>query len=334
MKKIIILFAIIGILSGCSYQNELIFKGYNEKGIKYFQNQNYALAKESFQKSIEFLPKWELIADNNMQTTLYETKNYTEAEKKYYQLIETKCNIEKQQNISPYCENIFYGLGNTLYRLGEQKKEAEQKNKWQEAIKNYEKTLQINPDNVWAKENIAFIKKRLSEIENKEQQNDGQNKDGQNSKQENTNSNSKEKQDQSAADKEKQENGSDSNQTKNNDNSQNTSDEKNADKQASKEGGNEEENNEIAPSRLPEEIQKGLEEYQKQLEDSESQNQQFFQRNSNAQQNQNNDPLDNLFENDPFFQEFFQDDAMMQQFFGNNQKNFNNNLPNENEKDW
>ena len=58
-------------------------------------------------------------------------------------------------------------MGNTNYRMG----------KLTEAIKNYEDTLEINPDDEDAKHNIEFVRKKLEE-EKEKQKKESQDKEG------------------------------------------------------------------------------------------------------------------------------------------------------------
>lgn len=318
MKKILILLFFSIFLSGCSYKNELFFKRNNQQGIISFQEQQYELAQENYQKSISFLPDWSWITENNISGVLYESKKFKEAETLYSKLAETKCNIAKNETISPFCENIFYGLGNTFYRLGESEKEEKQMNQWQNAIRNYQKTLQINSQNTWAKENIEFIQKKLAEPKAEKQKQDSEKEKGDSQDSESDSKKDKSKEGKQHLEPEDEDF---SEENKEEENGENESSEEGESSSDSKEGNieSEDQTGSPQPSRLPLEMQKELEQYQKELEANESQNQQHFQRNSEAaEQNQNKDPFDNLF----------------QQFFGNSPQNFHKNLPNKDEKDW
>jgi len=276
MKKIILIFLFL-MLSGCSFQNELFFKVFNIQGNKDLQEKNYSTAQENYENAENFMTGWKIIARNNVSAVLYEENKYKEAQKIFSEMTDSICDVEKNKTILSFCENIFYGLGNTLYRLGEQNENQDKQSKfWEKAISAYKKSLQINSKNLWAKENIEFIQNKLTE---KEKQNE-----------------------------------------KNSANQENQKEGKNEDSDQKQASSKQSESSHTL-SRLPEEMQKNLEDYQKQLEQIEAQNQQAFKRNANAQQqNQSNNP----FENDPFFQ----------QFFDNQQKNFNKNLLNQDEKDW
>lgn len=64
--------------------------------------------------------------------------------------------------------DTLYNLGNTLYRLGEQEKNAERLKLWQESVGSYAKSLSIRTDKD-TEENLDFVKEKL-EKEKKEQE--------------------------------------------------------------------------------------------------------------------------------------------------------------------
>ena len=64
-----------------------------------------------------------------------------------------------------------YNLGNTLYQRGDtQKKDDEKMKDWTNALQHYEQSLKITPDNKEAKENLAYVKKKIEELKQKRQQ--------------------------------------------------------------------------------------------------------------------------------------------------------------------
>jgi Ca-activated chloride channel family protein len=68
---------------------------------------------------------------------------------------------------------LFYNLGNTAYRQGA----------LQEAIENYEKALQMAPDDQQAQENLAFVKRQLQQQKQQSQQQSGSQQDSSNNQQ-------------------------------------------------------------------------------------------------------------------------------------------------------
>src|SRR5664279_4924281 len=66
-------------------------------------------------------------------------------------------------------QRALYNLGNTSYRLGEAKTPQAQQ-LWQRAIKSYESALALDPHDVDAKFNHAFVQKKLEELKKQQQQ--------------------------------------------------------------------------------------------------------------------------------------------------------------------
>ena len=68
-------------------------------------------------------------------------------------------------------QQSFYNLGNTLYKMGVPMSEPDkQKETWKHSIESYEHALALNPQDQDAKNNLAFVKKRLEEVKQQQQQ--------------------------------------------------------------------------------------------------------------------------------------------------------------------
>lgn len=68
-------------------------------------------------------------------------------------------------------QQAYYNRANALYRAGEQQSEATgQKEAWQHAVKDYESALKLNAEDPDARYNLEFVKKRLEELEQDQQQ--------------------------------------------------------------------------------------------------------------------------------------------------------------------
>jgi Ca-activated chloride channel family protein len=82
-------------------------------------------------------------------------------------------------------QRAFYNLGNTLYRLGEQNPELNQKTeRWENSVRSFEGALRLDPQNADAKHNLEFVKKKLEELKQqqakqKQDQRDPNNQDQQ-----------------------------------------------------------------------------------------------------------------------------------------------------------
>jgi Ca-activated chloride channel family protein len=75
-------------------------------------------------------------------------------------------------------ERTYYNLGNTEYRLGEPLSEPDKKQeRWQQAIDSYAHALHLNTNDLDAKNNLAFVKRKLEELKQQQQQQQKQNKD-------------------------------------------------------------------------------------------------------------------------------------------------------------
>src|SRR5207249_4736039 len=75
-------------------------------------------------------------------------------------------------------ELSYYNHGNTLFQLGAQNPDPTKKTEtWKSALKDFESSLKLNPQDPDAKFNYEFVKKRLEELKQQQQQ---QNKSDQN----------------------------------------------------------------------------------------------------------------------------------------------------------
>ncbi len=96
----------------------------------------------------------------NMANTLYQQERYEEAIEKYNKAFYTE---------DPKLEaQTYYNQGNSLYRAG----------KLAEAIQSYEKCLDLTPDDMEAKYNLEFVRKKLKEMMDQQRQQEGQDKEG------------------------------------------------------------------------------------------------------------------------------------------------------------
>jgi len=68
-------------------------------------------------------------------------------------------------------EQSYYNLGNTHFRLGEKTEDAKSKQQqWEQAIRQYETALKLDPNDADAKTNIEVVKKKLEELKQQQQQ--------------------------------------------------------------------------------------------------------------------------------------------------------------------
>lgn len=72
----------------------------------------------------------------------------------------------------PLQQQAYYNLGNAFYRMGEQQTDLPQrKNAWQQALKQYELALKLDPNDQDAHFNYEFVRQRLAELNQQMQQN-------------------------------------------------------------------------------------------------------------------------------------------------------------------
>lgn len=261
--KIFSLILFIFILSGCDINtlSRYHLKKGNEDAIKSYVSE----AKDRYEKASKTSKELEYVAQNNKGILDYE-RNLFSSTKDNYEKLASVCDLEKKE----YCDQIYYNLGNTYYRLGEEKEVRNKKIElWQNAINSYKKSLEINASDKQAQENIDFITKKMQEEQQKPNDQNKQDQKNQNG------SKSKEQQDKkSDGEEEKGENGKQDNR-----------------------GGNEKQ------SALSPQQNRELDDYSKKIEQKQQNLKKYFNQKK-LEKNDSGDPFNSLF-NDPFFNNFF-----------------------------
>ena len=117
-------------------------------------------------------------------------------------------------------ELSYYNHGNTLFQLGAQNPDPTKKTEtWKSALKDFESSLKLNPQDPDAKFNYEFVKKRLEELKQQQQQ---QNKSDQNKQDQKDQQQQQNQQDQnSQKDKEQQQKQSEQSKSEQNKDQQN-----------------------------------------------------------------------------------------------------------------
>jgi Ca-activated chloride channel family protein len=78
-------------------------------------------------------------------------------------------------------ESAYYNRGNSSYWLGEKSPDPKQRtDAWERSLKDYERTMKLNPQDADAKFNHDFVKKRLEELKQQQQQSKQDKSDKQN----------------------------------------------------------------------------------------------------------------------------------------------------------
>lgn len=305
-----------------------------------------ANAKGDFARAERLFPQWSLLAKNNSWGKLYAEGKYQDLEPLLQEVEKTTCSLEAEI-IPRSCANIFYLHGLTQYQLGKDLEQEKKKTFFEEAIQNFQKVMMMTRDDsqeyLWSKENIEFL---LEHLEREEREENGseekeEEKEGQkqktssggkdpNSKDESSEEKQGEQDSEKAEDSSVKNSESQQQEGESGDKNPNTDDKSSEEKQQQKDSSGENSEQE-SDSLLPEEMQNALEKAQEDLDD---QGQQGFYRSASAAEKnslQNNDPFD-MMRNDPFFQDFFGNDPFFQNALG--EKNFQNTIPNPDEKDW
>ena len=109
----------------------------------------------------------------------YRSKQLEKAEKQFNDTLGSPA-------VAPYLptqEHTYYNLGNTEYRLGEPLTEPDKKKeRWQQAIDSYTHALRLNTNDLDARNNLQFVKRKLEELKQQQQQQKKQNKDNKDKK--------------------------------------------------------------------------------------------------------------------------------------------------------
>jgi len=302
-KFYLLLFLII--LSGCS--SETLFRYYNKKGNDNFDKNYLKDAKANYQKALEYSQKSKYISENNQAIANYEMMDYQKSRERLEKNIYIHCEEEKNK----YCDELYYNLGNTYYKLGEKEEQEEKKKElWDKAIASYQKTLELNPEDNQAQENIDFIlsqleqeKKEAEEAEmgdnqemsdgdgnnasttaqNKNAENGAENKDGESSKEGESAQGQK-------TDGEKKDGEASAMQEGDNENS----DEAGKSGSASSENKQAQENN-SQNAQLDDEMNAKIENYLSQMRENEKRAKQYFNQNPDANKRDNN--FNSIFDN-------------------------------------
>ena len=291
-RKVLIIFCTL-LLSGCDILTRYHIDQANEK----FQKQ-YLKEAEMLYEQAEKDEDLRHIAGNNRSIVDYTQRDFEKAKTLLQSLSEKSC---KKESVQDYCDEIYYNLGNALYRFGEESQDPSiQTDQWSQAASAYEKALQINPEDKEAQDNLAFVQQKLQEAQSQQSQqgeegqqgNSSESQQGQNGEQNESNEGNEKKEGEPSGENQEDQNGEEGEKSE-------------AQKAAEKA-------TEDAKYGLNEDLERQVEEYMQQMKQNESRTQQHFQRNPEAQQQDSNDPF-----NDPFFQQFFGGNPQQRDFKGN-----------------
>lgn len=155
---------------------------------------NYLQAAEIYQEMLNESPEDPQL-NYNYGTTAYKNNLHDEAIAAFSKALKSDdLNLQAK---------AYYNRGNALYQKGVESQQADPKKtieKWQEALTNYDGTLQLSPDDKQAQDNRTFVEHELQKLQeqmNQQQEQQNQNNDQQQEQQDNENQEEqKEQQDQ------------------------------------------------------------------------------------------------------------------------------------------
>ena len=147
---------------------------------RHFQEKQYESALKIYRRLARENPDMPRFA-YNAGAAAYRAKDMEEAEKQFANASYSPENLELQQK-------AHYNLGNTLFRLGEEAVNPEQKiAHWKKAIQRYQHAISLDETDQDAQENLDFVKRRLEELQqqqqNQEQQQNSENENPESSEQ-------------------------------------------------------------------------------------------------------------------------------------------------------
>jgi Ca-activated chloride channel family protein len=99
----------------------------------------------------------------NAGTAAYRNQKFEEASKQFNATLASP--DLKLQGLA------YYNEGNALYHLGEGNPDSKKRTEtWEKALQDYQSTMKLNPQDADAKFNYEFVKKRLEELKQQQQQ--------------------------------------------------------------------------------------------------------------------------------------------------------------------
>lgn len=182
ISKVLILFILFFLKAGAF---PWTFVSYNNEAIEEYKKENFIKSEE-----LLYLAEKEKVDSLeikfNLANSLYKNKKFVESQSKYLEILNNKSisnNLKK---------NVYYNLGNVLYRLGEKDSPEIY---WENSLNNYKEALKIDPEDKETKENYRFVLDKLNKINNNKKQNnknssDNKDKSNKNNNNQNSNSNS------------------------------------------------------------------------------------------------------------------------------------------------
>ncbi|HXJ61563.1 MAG TPA: VWA domain-containing protein [Verrucomicrobiae bacterium] len=170
------------------------------EGLKQYQKGRFDRALTEYEQSLKKKPDDARLLFN-AGTAAFQNKDYGQAAEHLNSALVT-------QDL-PLQQRSYYNLGNTQFRMGEDASELQKKREnWEQALRNYDSALRLDPKDADAEFNKDLVKKKLEELKQQQQQQQKQNQkqDNQDKKDDqNKDQQSKQNQQQQNKDQKKQE---------------------------------------------------------------------------------------------------------------------------------
>lgn len=172
MKRVLIYISLLSAVMSVGavtslYAQRFPERRYIRKGNRAYESQNFKDASHSYLQALA-KDTTSVEAAFNMADAQYATEQFAAAENTLRNLVEHNRRLSPEQAAESY-----YNLGNSQF----------QQKKLQEAAESYKQSLRLNPSDMQAKYNLAYVKKLL-EQQNKENKGGGDNQNRQNQKDE------------------------------------------------------------------------------------------------------------------------------------------------------
>lgn len=183
------------------------------KGNRSFKDGSYTEAEVEYLKAVD-KDSLSVAANYNLANTYFRKGEYDNA----------KAALERAREVamaSPDGAQYFYNLGSVAI--------AQQD--WKTAVEALQLSLLMNPDDLNAKENYIYAKKKLEDQQQNHDQNQDQNQDNQDQNQDNQDNQNDQNQDQNQDNQDQQQDQNDQNQDQNDDQNQNDQSQDNQDQQ-------------------------------------------------------------------------------------------------------
>ncbi len=250
-KRLLSLGMVSLFLSGC-WATDLYSRGKLSSLNKKVDQNYYSEATQGYSEIESLSESVASVARNNRGIVEYEQRDFETAVSTLESLTEKHCVNEG----SDHCDQMYYNLGNALYRGGETREsKSDSIPYWTRSVEAYQQALVLNPEDELSAENLHFVQQKLQQAQQECSPSQGQSGDS-----------NEEKQDSESKGKDEEGSSADSQSGENSDSGEGES----GDKEDERYG-------------LDENIKQQVQRYMEDMEKRERQAQRHFQRNPEAE---------------------------------------------------